>query len=389
MNSLLLSVGFADHEIQVASTLKLSHPRTSIEWLSKKTMSVTIVATDGKPARIAEDSEVDVTFLPECRKYRIENDTAFTEVRIDLKGAVSGWMDKVTNDFRYISMYSVWYPAYQGIDIGDASVRIRDCKDFDVLKARYDEKTREWLYGGNGYAPYEVVAFRKDCCSVIRNESASVYFTDPDERSAAQVIADAVRESLRFFDGGLFEKKAIGSYDVVSACGNIEFSGYARKELIVYDKFPTVPKDTEMCVAHEIAHAWCNGAETTTYEDWLNETTAEWSAILFGLSIGIDEEYILGPTMDRYERWAKDKPPIISDGTKRSVGGAQRGILMFGEIFKEYGKKKIEDLIALFIHLEQKNTDSYLSTLRETDPAIAASIGTWLRAEELPSAGTD
>ncbi len=38
--------------------------------------------------------------------------------------------------------------------------------------------------------------------------------------------------------------------------------------------------------AHELAHEWCSGANCVSWEDWLNETTAEWSMLLYCLDRG-------------------------------------------------------------------------------------------------------
>jgi len=115
-------------------------------------------------------------------------------------------------------------------------------------------------------------------------------------------------------------------------------------------------------VAHELAHFWCSGADCYSWEDWLNETTAEWAALLYALKSGNTALFdsIINPHLENVNKY----PPIkTSDGT-RALGVHTKGTVLFLEIYKLFGIQVMEDLIKLFAILEIKTTDYYLEKIK-------------------------
>jgi len=146
---------------------------------------------------------------------------------------------------------------------------------------------------------------------------------------------------------------------------------YFRKELMVVGKthIPNdeneIRKNVIAWLAHELGHNWFLGANTSSWEDWLNETGAEWAALLYILLIKKDGEELFSLNLS----WAKDTykntPVIKSPDLKRPAEGVHtRGVMLFHEIYLRYSVDTIKTILQTLAGLEEVTTDNFLSELR-------------------------
>jgi len=144
---------------------------------------------------------------------------------------------------------------------------------------------------------------------------------------------------------------------------------YFRKELMVIDKID-VSEDKEKIrqsviglLGHELGHNWFTGADITTWEDWLNETGAEWAALLYILSLN-EKEFFENHISKAKENY-KDTPVIKSlDGKRPNDGVHTRGVMMFYEIYREYGIEVITTILKGLIELNKHTTENFLVELK-------------------------
>ncbi|MDR1030883.1 MAG: hypothetical protein LBL76_08425 [Treponema sp.] len=112
----------------------------------------------------------------------------------------------------------------------------------------------------------------------------------------------------------------------------------------------------------EIAHTWCRGADAFIWEDWLNETTAEWTALLFQLNNGNMEVFnsVIEDKLQKYN----DLPSIKTNDGSRPNG-----------IYRQYGYETISKMLQLFDALADKTTENFIMSIRkELSPDIAKMI---------------
>jgi len=90
-----------------------------------------------------------------------------------------------------------------------------------------------------------------------------------------------------------------------------ESGGYCRKNLIVLNESEKVDKSSyEEYFAHELAHLWWTNGKCDSWEDWLNESFAEYSVLSY-----IRSEYgeeALNNKIKKYEEKIKGTPPIFN-----------------------------------------------------------------------------
>ena len=98
-------------------------------------------------------------------------------------------------------------------------------------------------------------------------------------------------------------------------------------------------------LAHEIGHAYAAGADTISYHDWLNETHAEWSALLYLEKFRRKLFEDLTEKMEAESR-ASDKTLCLREcGDRRPDNVHRTGTLIYYRIFKEYGEEVIAVLV--------------------------------------------
>ena len=125
-------------------------------------------------------------------------------------------------------------------------------------------------------------------------------------------------------------------------------------------------------LAHEGAHAWCAGAPMG-WQDWLNETTAEWSALLFALSQGKREFF--RQTIERRRQGLADGGVIRTPDGAAPPDVHERGTILFYHLYKKYGREAIARLLRLYQTLPlPRTTEAFLAALSPLSPQIAADI---------------
>lgn len=114
-------------------------------------------------------------------------------------------------------------------------------------------------------------------------------------------------------------------------------------------------------IAHELAHSYAMGADCYSWEDWLNETHAEWNALLYELEK--DEvffEHCLAKTRERY---GNRKLALKENGEEHQEFVHEAGVLVYEKIYRRYEADSIRTILRTFDHLSEKSTAKLLETL--------------------------
>jgi hypothetical protein len=134
--------------------------------------------------------------------------------------------------------------------------------------------------------------------------------------------------------------------------------------------------------AHELAHFWWGRGDATTWQDWLNESFAEYSSLLLTRSWYGREAFTT--TLAAYETEAAGKPPIW--GLDRNDQNAyavlyRRGPVLLGRLEERVGEAAFRRLLAALVAREVRTTDVFLTTLRElASPEVADDFEQQLKA---------
>ncbi len=153
---------------------------------------------------------------------------------------------------------------------------------------------------------------------------------------------------------------------------NVSKATYGRRGLLWCSTFGETETDIIALWAHETAHNWCHGADTNSWEDWLNETTAEWAALLFALKSNNKKLFnqILMPKINCYP----NLPSIRTTNGSRPAGVHDKGTVLFYKIYLETNFETMEKVLRCFTDLRIKNTHNFIKRLRHKGLLRAADI---------------
>ncbi|MCL2854824.1 MAG: hypothetical protein FWE21_04310 [Defluviitaleaceae bacterium] len=325
-------------------------PKMDIKSISTSCgKNLTFEVLDGKePFRQTNRIVVDLT---QCT----------SSLQISYEGVPEGYHTTIGDDFFAINYYSAWYPDHISVGCKGLAVKFHNACYNHVVNAEYDTTGQFWQYVSMDF-DCNILAFKN--AKVVGGDMLKLLYTCGNDH-AAKLHFDAYNQAAAFCME-LFESSQIPKNTVaVLPKGNVR-DGYCRKALIVLGGFNPDISAAGHLLAHEIAHIWCNGADVYSWEAWLNETTAEWAALLFQLHIG-DEEKFNSIIAQRVQR-AQGAPPIKTADGSRPDAVHDKGVALFYQIYKKYGQDAVKTMLKLFNRLTPKTTDAYIKL-------IAAQLG--------------
>lgn len=341
---------------------------------------VSVYDAENRSIPYTKTGELIPAFRAFSQKILIKNDEPLSEIYINYKGSVrfdeekrQNWHNAVTEDFVSLNWYSVWFPQDISVEIDCDKVFVKNGHEWTVVKAEYDEISDVWVYGNKGFDPFNIVAYAKDKLRIIENPVMNVFFMDESIEKSAQNCADTYNEIIKYYNNILFERKDIPKLDVVCAYPYITTGGAYRRKDLMWCVSPGNDSHSQAHLfAHETAHIWCCGADCSSWEDWLNETTAEWSALLFALYKKDDAlfEKIIKPAVDS----APNLPPIKPADGSRPEGVHEKGTALFYRIYKKSGYETMVKIVKCFSCLKNKNTEEFIDALRGLGLECAADM---------------
>jgi hypothetical protein len=186
--------------------------------------------------------------------------------------------------------------------------------------------------------------------------------TSPVDATAETFAADVGRmmEQMR----GWFGPLSRGSLTTVFA-ERKSAGGYYRPGFMSL-LFDADYRNLVRYAAHELAHFWWGRADATTWQDWLNESFAEYSSVLLTRAWYGREAF--ASTLTGYAREAENTPPIWGlDRNDQSAYAVlyRRGPVLLGRLEGRIGEKAFRRLLATLVAREVRTTDAFLATLQE------------------------
>lgn len=336
-------------------------------------------ATCNQREILVQGEDYDLLYRPSMKKYHFTQLQA-GELTFWYEGGLEGlWATEQAPEGPYsclrdevfaFSTLNGWYPMEFDADLCEVEVQVG--KEWRVIGAEYLEEKDVWLYRQTSEIDCNIIGVCKEKYFIMEDEELSLFF--PDERMRDKVEPyyrgyHEIAEFYRSFYGN--DKMGKMTLFFLPDIGE-DFGGYKRDGLIV---FTAVKEDIPSAlhhIAHELAHSYAMGADCYSWEDWLNETHAEWSALLYELEN--DEaffEHCLAKTRKRY---GDRKLALKENGEEHQEFVHEAGVLVYEKIYRRYGADSIRTILRTFDHLSEKSTAKLLETLTADGEGKLASM---------------
>lgn len=276
-------------------------------------------------------------FIAESKRITIRfNKPLLKGEKVDIKFNYNGYINKVgeaginriTNDWIELGIYSAWFPLTEGFEKAWFNVKISLEDDDSILVGSTNTKrcNEGWIIQQK--SPFLDCTFLASKSFKINHFSGKandtevdVYYIDKKHQKIAKRLRDDALNVL-----GSFTKK-FGDINqenfsivIVPRDNSQSGGGYNRPGLIVlpdlddnqpitHYKYLTGEMGNFKYLAHELAHLWWSKADVTTWEDWLNESFAEYSCLIAIRDYYGKEEFT--GIVNKYILESKSLPQII------------------------------------------------------------------------------
>lgn len=304
----------------------------------------------------------ELPFRPQMSAYTLRGEPG-DEFTFTYSGRLGGALLYFQSEVRHFSLYNGWYPMEFDADT-DIDVTLPGDIAWELIQGRYDAARGLWRYTTRGRAipDCNILLLRRGWWTRLESGALRLYYCEADQALPA---GEAIRacSKIRAFYRSLYGREgASRELTLVYLPHGQDWGAYMRDGLVV---FSSLPKDTSALrhtLAHELGHAYACRADSLSWEDWLNETGAEWSALLYELRADRPAfELRLDKLLELSESHPLRLRPL--DGS-RPDDVHETGTLVFARIYKKYGEEAIITLLRTLDGLQQPDTAALLSALR-------------------------
>ena len=275
--------------------------------------------------------------------------------------------ESFTNEWLQIGFYNAWFPVDLNSKKATSKIRLSIDKDYKVSSSGLvSKKGGIWEITQPWYAYDNVIIAAKNLKTkqaVKDNTTIETVYTDFPEDDIASII-ETSQNVLDYF-GQIYPKQDDAYIKFVVKNSATGGGGYNRKNFISL-RIKNYGLSTQKTIAHEVAHFWATGADATSWEDWLNESFAEYSALLYIRDKVSNEEF--KNQITKYKGYAKDAPAIWD--FNRSSDDAYvvlylKGAVILHELENKIGSKKFIEILKLKTTKGIKNTNEFLNLLEQ------------------------
>lgn len=341
-------------------------------------LKIKVFLNNGMPVATVKSEPCRFPFRPQMTKYTIF-DLKLGTLTFDYTGPLHGFFLVAEDDLNHFSFYNAWYPVGFDAD-SDFNVTLRHDDSKTLLNGIYDATNNCWHYQADHqlFSDCNILLYNPLSCAAIQNEWGRMLFFNPRYQAMSAVFSHRYAAIAQFYKG-LYGYSPKYERTIVFLPANQNAPGaYIRDGLIVFGE--TYPDERRVLhiLAHELGHVYACGADTESWEDWLNETHAEWSALLYALDTAPDLfDCLIAELQERYAQRAVALHPA-DNSRPQDVHSA--GAWLYYGIYQQYGRGAIEMLLRIFSQMEVKTTAYFISSVAQQSKEIADVL---LRASDI------
>lgn len=374
-----VSINAKKGEFESICEISFDDKQEMIEFLVHQSIIIRSIEAGEENLKYVITDFDELQFMPESKKITvfgkdIHNFTINYEGRLaELKNKVNS----LKEDTVELNIYSSWYPVQLNLPEANYNISITGLEEFEVIHGTKNGKS--WKLNIKSSNDAYIIAFKNCIIKRINNENVNIdiYSNNLKGKEIIDIIATQLEDIYNFY------VKLFGNinqtFELIFAIMNrVIGGGYFRKNLIVIPINDRTEEEWIHFLAHELAHRWWTGASTITWEDWLNESIAEFSSWLY-------IEHKLGDTVykdiiSEYENEVKQCPPIrnLERGNEYVYYSRFKGAQILSKLRKKFGNEYLINVLKLLLNLPERNTDDWI---KEITKLGYNDISQWLLVE--------
>jgi hypothetical protein len=381
-----LKINPSSHEIWVKGKLKIESGQLKNDKLTfylYKDLKINEFSINGKNTAVTDTNKSDLSFIPVAHKisFNLGDDfqkSKVLEIKFDYQGELGKLpkfeTNKIDTIWTELGLYYPWFPFNpKDILFYTYNVSVESVPGYKIFGiGKIEEQNNKTLITSNVPTNDIVICLAKNIKTYTVNlgkNKLRLFHQNLDD----SLIIDVTNNISAIVNN---YKKWFGNKDM-----DVSFikaqrkngGGYARIGGIVVggfnsdDYYSDIEENTRY-FAHELAHLWWFKAETNTWEDWLNESFAEYSSLLILRTLFGQNTY--NNSLQKKIETIKDSPVIWDfDRNKAQYQDIRtvlydKGPVLLSELEQDIGKKNFMNFCNKLVERNVSRSTELLETLR-------------------------
>lgn len=323
-------------------------------------------------------SDAGIPFAPEARGIDLtmgdSSENAVHTVTFKYHGRLgitSAWeVNRISPNWTELGLYTPWYPLSAPMQNAVFSVELHLPPQYALLSTGQTvEKNGCWFVEQSVpaldctliIAPGFLVSQAAQNGAVVRAS-----YTETSAEPAAAVFSRIGAKVLNWYNAK-FGSTDVNPIDICIA-PRLKGGGYARRGFIVFAADMSMDDEVVLFryIGHEFAHLWWYRANTSTWEDWLNESLAEFSALLAVRNL-LGQDTFARLLAVRREK-AMNLPPVR--GINREAEEAHsvlyyKGCVFLADLEAEIGEDQFAAFLQELVQRQAADTAEFLKILAD------------------------
>lgn len=275
-------------------------------------------------------------------------------------------LNRISEEFIELGIYAPWFPYCEEINKAKFNVHIDIDSRYKVVNSK-KEGSMQVLEVKDRIYDCTIIASQR--FKVIENCSErikiKVFYINEKDSEAALLIS---KMCLGILEDYSFLGEVKGEDLAIVILPRNNGGGYCREGLIVLDLSRDYTDEIEIYhfLAHELAHLWWSKIKNyNSWEDWLNESFAEYSSLMV-LKESYGEEVFENFIME-YRKQSMNIP-AIKEAARNSEYSYRvfyrKGPIVLYTLNKFIGENKFNEFLKLFYLSEAESTEEVLEILK-------------------------
>ena len=290
----------AAQALRATATISLAPPFsgiTSAEFLLHRQLGITaLVGPEVAGYQIDTLTPSSIPWIPNAARITVSferplDEDQRTEFSVEYGGVLDTWSQWSANvigeDWTELGLYFPWFP-YFGEEYGPFTYEVvAEVPDRFVVQGLGEAERIDGSWRLHATEPVrDIVLVSAEGIRTRQVEAngfqVQLHYAELEEPEAERLGEEVVRVLQTYAEW--FGPPEAQQFTLVESRREVG-GGYAREGLVVLSRLNALMSteaypDLLRYLAHEVAHLWWHAAPTNTWEDWLNESFAEYSALL-------------------------------------------------------------------------------------------------------------
>jgi hypothetical protein len=318
----------------------------------------------------------EIRYMPDAMKIIYHTKKEYYKgdilnIKFSYSGKIAHWpgwsANVISPDWVELGLYFPWYPAFSGLFTYKVSVDM-DTAYHVFARGTASKKGTNRIFEEKSPVQDFNICASKDLNireTKLMNRSFKIVNTTLSDNLVDTALLD-IENIYKTYRTWFGEIQVPDMCLVVSK--RKKGGGYSRNGALFLAKLNDVGylnrrMDYIRYLAHEIAHFWWHGAPST-WEDWLNESFAEYSALRLIRDCYSLKEFNM--RLNKKKEESKNTPPIWKMSRNNPKAGKvlySKGVVLLYELEQKIGTEKFLELCKVRVAKKINNTEDFLNLL--------------------------